>query len=108
MPAPQRNRILQRECASDAKRWQRVLDMIAAAGPDRDLDAPMLDAPSSTFDTLISIFRITSPADVDVDDLFALLAAWGACADCDSCHEDVDRDCTVDALDLLRMRAEWG
>lgn len=42
---------------------------------------------------------------VDIDDVFAVLAAWGDCSDC---PEDVNDDGTVDIDDLFGVLAEWG
>ena len=43
--------------------------------------------------------------DVDVDDLLALLAAWGPCVDCD---EDITGDDVVGLTDLKALLATWG
>ena len=43
--------------------------------------------------------------DVDVDDLLALLAAWGPCVSCD---EDISGDDVVDLADLEAVLATWG
>lgn len=54
------------------------------------------------------------PQDLDGDgsvgaaDLSLLLAAWGACSDCDACPADFDGDCVVGAADLSLLLAEWG
>lgn len=54
------------------------------------------------------------PQDLDGDgsvgaaDLSLLLAAWGACTDCDACPADFDGDCTVGAADLSQLLAAWG
>ena len=45
---------------------------------------------------------------VGASDLLLLLAAWGACADCDDCPADLDGNCTVGAADLLILLANWG
>lgn len=45
---------------------------------------------------------------VSVSDLLILLAAWGACDNCDSCIADIDNDCTVGVSDLLILLANWG
>jgi hypothetical protein len=42
---------------------------------------------------------------VDVVDLLAMLAAWGACPGCD---EDLDGNGVVDVVDLLAVLAAWG
>lgn len=53
----------------------------------------------------------TRPADingdsvVNVNDLLALLAAWGGCVEC---PEDVVQDGLVDVVDLLALLADWG
>lgn len=43
--------------------------------------------------------------EVDIDDLFQVLAAWG---DCDDCAEDINEDGTVDIDDLFEVLADWG
>lgn len=45
---------------------------------------------------------------VDAEDLFILLAAWGACADPDDCPADLDGNGEVDAEDLFILLANWG
>lgn len=42
---------------------------------------------------------------VDIDDLFAVLAAWG---DCSSCAEDINQDGVVDINDVFAVLAAWG
>ena len=42
---------------------------------------------------------------VGVDDLLALLAAWGSCGDCAA---DLDDSGSVDVDDLLALLAVWG
>jgi hypothetical protein len=42
---------------------------------------------------------------VDVEDLLAVIAAWGPCEDC---AEDVNKDGVVDVNDLLAIFASWG
>ncbi|UCD74336.1 MAG: S46 family peptidase [Phycisphaerales bacterium] len=41
---------------------------------------------------------------VDIDDIFAVLAAWGPC---DDCPEDVNGDGVVDIDDLFEVLANW-
>jgi hypothetical protein len=49
---------------------------------------------------------------VDVDDLIAVILAWGACADCPpasgGCPADLDDDCDVDVDDLITVILNWG
>jgi hypothetical protein len=45
---------------------------------------------------------------VGVTDFFALLAAWGPCAECGICPADLDRDCAVTAVDFFMLLANWG
>lgn len=45
---------------------------------------------------------------VDVDDLFLLLAAWGPCDDPDDCPADLNNDGSVDIDDLFLLLANWG
>ncbi|UCD75022.1 MAG: DUF362 domain-containing protein [Phycisphaerales bacterium] len=42
---------------------------------------------------------------VDIDDVFAVLAAWGPC---DECPEDVNYDGVVDIDDIFEVLADWG
>jgi len=42
---------------------------------------------------------------VDISDLFAVLAAWGAC---DGCPQDLTGDGVVDLSDLLEVLSAWG
>ena len=62
-------------------------------------------------DHLVPHVEATVPADVngdgavDVIDLLAVLAAWGACA---GCAEDVNADGVVDVLDLLEVLGAWS
>jgi hypothetical protein len=48
---------------------------------------------------------VTGDSAVDVQDLLAVLAAWGACA---GCPEDTDASGTVDVGDLLAVLGAWG
>ncbi|UCD73824.1 MAG: DUF1028 domain-containing protein [Phycisphaerales bacterium] len=43
--------------------------------------------------------------EVDIDDVFAVLANWGPC---DSCLEDVNGDGMVDIDDIFAVLADWG
>jgi hypothetical protein len=45
---------------------------------------------------------------VDVDDLIAVILAWGPCANCASCPADVNHNCQVDADDLTAVILNWG
>ena len=48
---------------------------------------------------------ITGDGVVSVEDLLALIAAWGPCAGCD---EDIDGSGTVNVNDLLVLISNWG
>ena len=48
---------------------------------------------------------LTGDDQVDIDDLFAVLAAWGTC---DECPEDINEDGVVDIDDLFAVLAAWG
>ena len=41
---------------------------------------------------------------VDIDDIFAVLAAWGACP---GCPEDVNEDDVVNIDDIFEVLANW-
>ncbi|UCD74150.1 MAG: hypothetical protein JSV91_10205 [Phycisphaerales bacterium] len=75
------------------------------------------DLPGETVSTLDLTFLITigagseCPADVNadeqvnIDDLFAVLAAWGIC---DDCPEDVNDDGKVNIDDVFEILGAWG
>jgi hypothetical protein len=48
---------------------------------------------------------LNDDAQVDIDDLFQVLGAWGAC---DNCPEDINDDSVVDVDDLFMILGEWG
>lgn len=48
---------------------------------------------------------VNSDTEVNIDDVFAVLAAWGAC---DNCPEDVNADGYVDIDDVFAVLAAWG
>lgn len=48
---------------------------------------------------------VTGDEVVDIDDLFAVLAAWG---ECDACPEDINSDGNVDIDDVFEVLAAWG
>ncbi|UCD75146.1 MAG: hypothetical protein JSV91_15355, partial [Phycisphaerales bacterium] len=48
---------------------------------------------------------VNSDGTIDIDDLFALLAAWGPC---DGCAEDLNNDGWVDIDDIFEVLAAWG
>ncbi len=74
------------------------------AGPDGDI--------GSTVRVDDVSFRVAGDIDADdivgINDLLALLAAWGPCGDCDDCATDLDGDCDVGVTDLLIVLANWG
>ncbi|MEE2908246.1 MAG: hypothetical protein VX527_10515 [Planctomycetota bacterium] len=45
---------------------------------------------------------------VDVNDILAVIDAWGDCPPDDDCPEDVDDDGTVGVNDVLLVISEWG
>ena len=47
---------------------------------------------------------------VDIDDIFAVIGAWGPCPDpCPPvCFADVTEDCVVDIEDVFAVLADWG
>ena len=59
-------------------------------------------------------FGVRRPGDVDddgavtVNDLLALLSAWGPCPADELCVADINGDGTVGILDLLTLLAHWG
>ncbi|UCD74123.1 MAG: hypothetical protein JSV91_10070 [Phycisphaerales bacterium] len=75
--------------------------IVAQAYSDGDL--------SATFDDVS--FAPPCPADVnsddtvDIDDVFAVLYAWGPC---EGCPEDINYDGVVDIDDVFEVLADWG
>ncbi len=47
---------------------------------------------------------VTADGQVNVDDILAIVAAWGGCV----CIEDINGDSTVGTDDLLLVLADWG
>jgi hypothetical protein len=46
---------------------------------------------------------------VDIDDLFAVIGAWGLCPEpCPPCTADLDGNCEIDIDDLFTIIAGWG
>ncbi|UCD75737.1 MAG: hypothetical protein JSV91_02245 [Phycisphaerales bacterium] len=66
---------------------------------------------TSEFSACIEVTGQSTPGDVnndgvvDIDDIFAVLNAWGAC---DACPEDVNGDGLVDIDDIFEVLANWG
>lgn len=52
-----------------------------------------------------AIADINCDCSVDIDDLFAVLSAWGSC---EGCLEDLNGDDVVDIDDIFAVLAEWG
>jgi hypothetical protein len=59
----------------------------------------------SAFDVLPCPTDITDDGVSNINDLLAMLAAWGPCA---SCPSDVNGDGTVNINDLLLLLGNWG
>ncbi|MFM7051742.1 MAG: S8 family serine peptidase [Planctomycetota bacterium] len=83
---------------------------LGTPGTDQFYGAGRLDAAAA----LASVVPPYAPEDLNQDglvnaqDLAIVLAAWGACADCDGgCPADLNGDCLVDAQDLARILAAW-
>jgi hypothetical protein len=77
----------------------------AVHGEPEWLDDLPEEEPVEGADCLADIEPEDGDGAVDVLDLLALLASWGAC---ESCPADVDGDHDVGVLDLLILLAEWG
>ncbi|UCD74335.1 MAG: hypothetical protein JSV91_11150 [Phycisphaerales bacterium] len=100
--------------------WVQNAKLMASdIDPDHDLGYDvavsggtiMLGAPGVNDDTgAVYVFSGTVFGDVngdgvvDIDDIFAILAAWGPC---DGCPEDVNGDGVVDIDDLFEVLANW-
>jgi hypothetical protein len=54
------------------------------------------------------IADINGSGAVDVDDLIAVILAWGACENPGNCPPDVDHSGTVDVDDLVAVVLAWG
>ena len=44
---------------------------------------------------------------VGITDFLLVLAAWGACGDCNACPADLTGDCMVGIDDFLLLLAAW-
>jgi hypothetical protein len=51
---------------------------------------------------------VTGDGTVDVDDLVAVILAWGECADPNNCPSDIDGDDVVEVDDLIAVILNWG
>jgi hypothetical protein len=51
---------------------------------------------------------INNSGAIDVDDLIAVILAWGGCANCSNCPPDINGSCTVDVDDLIAVILAWG
>lgn len=75
---------------------------------DGDLDAIRFPRATESFFIVPGILcpnDLTGDGDVNADDLFALLGAWG---DCSGCPEDLTGDDLVNADDLFALLGNWG
>jgi hypothetical protein len=89
---------------------------IYGTDPDEPVPVPpaaflvnYIDGPPAGGPAVIEIVSAAGDADgdgdADLEDLLAVLSAWGPCADC---PEDFDDDGTVDFRDLLDVLNAWG
>ena len=88
-----------------------VYTLQAEAGSFIDNDVPPSRAGDTSFELTFNVSvlgDLNGDGVVGIGDLLALLAAWGPCADCDSCPADLNGDCTVGVADLLLLFANWG
>ena len=83
---------------------------------DTDMDMALIDELADRLFLIENTAVPTTPGDldgngtIDVDDLLALLGAWGPCDDpCPpTCTADLNDDCFVGVDDLLTLLANWG
>lgn len=90
---------------------------IGAVGLDLVQYVRISNAPDAVNTVEVDGFAKVSPeisgdlngdGNVDAEDLFLLLAAWGVCADPEQCPADLNDDGAVDAEDLFILLANWG
>jgi hypothetical protein len=74
------------------------------SGVPDDLNPPV-DIGAFEFQASGCMTDLTSDGEVDLDDLLAVLFAWGPCP---GCREDIDGDARVDLQDLLIVLHTWG
>lgn len=81
---------------------------------DGDLDLGLIDELADVVITMrnggiATEGDVNSNGVVNVQDLLAVIGAWGPCGGGgDPCHEDVTGDGVVNVADLLRVIANWG
>jgi aminopeptidase N len=100
-----------------------IADTVTAGGLPLDGEAETAITPTAPSGdgqpggaTTIAFEIITPPIYPDVNDdgfvgtndFFALLQAWGPCADLQDCSADVDRDGTVGLDDFFLLLQNWG
>ncbi|MCH2134270.1 MAG: LamG domain-containing protein [Phycisphaerales bacterium] len=76
--------------------------------PDQGLGSKGGEATERAASTACEDADIDCDGDVDVDDLLALIAAYGECPPDDACDADIDDDGDVDVDDLLQLLAAFG
>lgn len=100
---------VQQEITFKSESWARPEDIQLVAfaqTPEDHADAEVHQAAR-----LLWPFPTECPQDVNgdqvvnIDDVFAVLGAWGAC---DDCPEDVDESGNVDIDDLFEVLGHWG
>ncbi|UCD76890.1 MAG: right-handed parallel beta-helix repeat-containing protein [Phycisphaerales bacterium] len=74
--------------------------------PDTGIGFPCVDMGAYEFQADSSCPEdVNGDEIVNIDDLFQVLSAWGAC---DECPEDINEDGTVDIDDIFEVLANWG
>ncbi|UCD74469.1 MAG: right-handed parallel beta-helix repeat-containing protein [Phycisphaerales bacterium] len=71
-------------------------------------DPPIVDMGAYEFQPVECPADLNHDGRVNIDDLFAILGAWGQCDDPSDCPEDLNGDGMVDIDDLFVILAEWG
>jgi hypothetical protein len=67
--------------------------------------APIVDFGAYEFDGVSCLADVSDDGLVNIDDLFAVLSAWGPCSDC---PEDITSDGQVNIDDLFEVLGRWG
>lgn len=74
--------------------------------PNNDITGSLTSATVTILPSCLG--DLNDDGQVDTEDLFILLAAWGPCSDPQECPADLNMDAEVNTEDLFMLLANWG